>query len=748
MLIFLSNNLIIPSDFFSNKTFKNTAKLFFKNLSIKKNFLKLFSKILAIFSLINLLIFSSQNSFAKNQSTKINSQPQKNISATNTLPQITVIASTEQPSYKNSNSSSSLRVNKPMLETPQSIAVVGQTQIRDQNIVNLEEAGRYVSGFFVKQGEGNRDQVSIRGNDSTADFFIDSARDDMQYYRDFYNIEQIEFLKGPNALAFGRGGSGGLVNRVSKTANGEKIRKIILSGGSFENRRFETDLGDKINQKLSFRFSGVYEKSKTFRDYGLLEKFGLNPTFNYILNADTDIKFGYEHFYDNRFNDRGLPSQNGSPLNISSKKFVGNPNQYDSTTLVNSAFAIINHDFNSHLKIKNHTRFTNYDKYYINAFPSSPVSASGQFKLSAYDNDQRRNNFTNQTDLVTKFSTKNIAHELLIGSEISHQASSIIRKNGFFNGNNSSIDIAINDDINNNPIDYKLATSNKSAVRILAGYLQDNLKFNDQFEFIAGVRFDNFAITNHNQVSSQKLAQNQNLISPKLAIIFKPQKNIANYLSYSTSHLPSSGDQFSELDSKTKNLSAEKLQNYELGSKFDITDKFNVSGALFILDRTNGRANDPSGSGFYVLTGKSRTKGLELSANGEIYKNLNIIAGFSHLDSRIISPTTSATKNKKLALTPQNKLSLWGKYNLNEQFAVGIGFINQSSQFASVDNAVKIKGYNRFDGAIYYKINKNLKSQINVENIFNKKYYSTAHNNNNLQPGSTRAFKANLVYDF
>ncbi|MFZ9470083.1 MAG: TonB-dependent receptor [Rickettsiales bacterium] len=710
---------------------------------ILRKFPQFFWLILQILFL-NLILIN--NIFAKKNNTL--KPVHTNIISSATLPQITVTASNENSDYKNFNSSSSLKINKPLNDTPQSISVVGRKQIQDQNIVNLEEASRYVPGFFVKQGEGNRDQVSIRGNDTTADFFLDGARDDAQYFRDFYNIEQIEFLKGPNALAFGRGGSGGLVNRVSKFANGDKIRKVSLSGGSFENHRFEGDISEKINDKFNFRINGVYENSKTFRDYGYMQKYGINPTATIILSQKTDLKVGYEYFYDNRFNDRGLPSKNGSPLTIRSNKFFGSPDQYGSKTEVNSAFATINHDFNKDFKIKNHTRLSNYDKYYKNSYPNSAVDNNYKFKLASYDNDQTRLNFTNQTDFISKFTTKNIKHELLIGTEISHQASKLERRNGLFNGSASSLEVSVFDDIISSSVSYQTNIKNKNNVRILAGYLQDNLILNKYFEANVGVRLDNFKIILNDNFNHQKFENSQNLISPKLALIFKPKSNISNYASFSTSYLPSAGDQFNELDAKSKTLKAEKLQNYEVGSKIDLTKKFNISGALFILDRTNTRANDPAGTGLFVLSGASRTKGLELSAQGEIYKNFNIIAGFSHLKAEITSDTSSAKKGKKLALTPQNKFSLWGKYDIDQKYGLALGFINQSSQFASVDNSVRIKGFNRIDGGIFYHINSKIRTQLNVENIFNKKYHLTAHNNNNIQPGSIRAFKANLTMEF
>ena len=682
------------------------------------------------------LLVNQHKILAKNSAPAINK----------TLPQITITATNNTESYNDYETSSALRISKKLLDTPQSINIINSQQIRDQNIVNFQEASRYIPSLYVKQGESNRDQISIRGNDSTADFFIDGARDDMQYFRDFYNIEQIEVLNGPNALSFGRGGAGGVINRASKFAKGNKIKRFNISGGSFDNRRLENDFSDKITKNFFFRNNALYEKSKTFRDYGNMEKFGVNPTFTYILNPQTDIKFGYEYFYDQRFNDRGLPSKNGAPLQIRSSKFIGNPNENTAQTALNSYFFMINHDFNEKYKIRNYTRLTNYDKYYKNVFASSALDNNNNFKISAYDNDQNRQNFTNQTDLIFKFNFNNIKHEILLGSEITNQQSSLARKDGKFN-NSTTQTISIFDDINSTPINYNLSIANKSSLRVLAGYLQDNIIFNKNFEANIGIRFDNYNINFRDKLLAKKYNHSENLVSPKIALIYKPTKNFANYISYSTSYLPSSGDQFNDINDKNFNLKSEKIQNYEIGTKINLSEKFSVNSALFILERTNTKANDPNGSGFYILSGSSRVKGFEFAANGTINNKNNIIASFSHLNAQITSATTNANKGQKLALTAQNKLSIWHKYNFNENFAGALGFVSQSGQFAAIDNNVRIKGFKRFDAALFYKANQSLRYQINVENIFNHQYYISAHNNNNIQPGSPRAFKINLVAD-
>jgi catecholate siderophore receptor len=266
----------------------------------------------------------------------------------------------------------------------------------------------------------------------------------VQYYRDFYNIDRIEFLKGPNAMAFGRGGSGGLVNRISKTADDTQRRRLIASGGSFNNRRFEADLGDKVNKNLSVRLNTMYEKSGTFRKYGDLERYGFNPTATLKLDKATDIKFGYEHFSDQRFNDRGIPSSNGLAYKINpSNSFFGNPDENRAEAQIDSGYATITHQFNSNLQLKNYTRYTQNSKFYQNVYAASAITSAGSLSLAAYNDEQERNNFTNQTDLTQKFETGSIHHTALIGSEIARQDSKVLRQSGFFNNTSSTQTVSI-----------------------------------------------------------------------------------------------------------------------------------------------------------------------------------------------------------------------------------------------------------------------------------------------------------------
>jgi catecholate siderophore receptor len=149
-----------------------------------------------------------------------------------------------------------------------------------------------------------------------------------------------------------------------------------------------------------------------------------------------------------------------------------------------------------------------------------------------------------------------------------------------------------------------------------------------------------------------------------------------------------------------------------------------------------------------VLTGASRTRGVEIGATGSVTDKWQIIGGYAFQDALITKQTTAARSGARVALVPKNMGSLWNKYDFTEKWAGAIGTIYQSDQFASVDETVKLKGFTRFDFATYYKINSDYRLQLNAENLFGRQYIATAHGNNNIQPGSPRAVKLLLVAKF
>ena len=237
-------------------------------------------------------------------------------------------------------------------------------------MASIADVVSYVPGITSHQGENNRDQLVIRGNSTSADFFLNGVRDDVQYYRDLYNVDSVEALKGPNAMIFGRGGGGGVINRVTKEAGFKPSREISLQGGSFGNKRFTLDVDQPFSHKVAFRINGLYENSGSFRDHVDLDRYGINPTLTLALGRQTRLTLGYEHLHDHRTADRGIPSFQSRPVDVAISTFFGNPSESPVKADVNLASATFDHQIGS-FNIRNRTLFGDYDRSYQNFVPGA-----------------------------------------------------------------------------------------------------------------------------------------------------------------------------------------------------------------------------------------------------------------------------------------------------------------------------------------------------------------------------------------
>ncbi len=353
--------------------------------------------------------------------------------------------------YANSTSVAT-KTNTPLLNIPQSLNVITKDFIRDQSPQNLTDVTRYVPGVAVHQGEGNRDELVIRGVDSSANFFVNGFRDDVQYFRDLYNTQSIEVLKGTNALTFGRGAGGGLLNRTLKEADGTRIREATFQTGSYGDRRVTLDVGDAFSPNVAMRLNTFYESSDTFRDYGDLNRWGVNPTMTLTPSDNTKIKLSYEYYHDDRTADRGNPSQalggaGATRFNPTApfapggdmSRFFGSPDLNVARADVQTAMAVVEHDFENGLTVKNSSIYADYQKFYQNVYPGGAVNpADTSFNLAAYQHWTNRDNLFNQTDFTYKTHTGPVLHTLAFGTEFGRQSGIDLRNTGLFpNGTNA-----------------------------------------------------------------------------------------------------------------------------------------------------------------------------------------------------------------------------------------------------------------------------------------------------------------------
>jgi catecholate siderophore receptor len=325
---------------------------------------------------------------------------------------------------------SATKTSTPLRDVPQSVTVVTQELIKNQLMMSIADVVSYVPGITAHQGENNRDQIIVRGNSSSADFFVNGVRDDVQYYRDLYSVDRVEALKGPNAMIFGRGGAGGVVNRVMKEAVFQPLREVSLQGGMYGNKRFSADIDQPIGNKVAFRLNGMFEDSDSFRESVGLKRYGVTPTLTFAPSSRTKVIASYEYLNDTRVADRGITSFQGRPVNVDPSTYYGNPADSHVSAYVNLGYVTVQHQAGA-LTIRNHTSIANYDRWYQNYVPGAVSGSQSQVALTAYNNAANRTNLFNQTDLTYVATTGTIRHTLLAGVEVGRRGTDNARHSRF-----------------------------------------------------------------------------------------------------------------------------------------------------------------------------------------------------------------------------------------------------------------------------------------------------------------------------
>jgi catecholate siderophore receptor len=660
--------------------------------------------------------------------------------------ELVTVTEPDAAGYQVTATRSATKTATALADLPQSVTVVSGDLIKDQMMMSIADVVRYVPGITAVQGENNRDQVVIRGNGSSADFFINGVRDDVQYFRDLYNVERVEALKGPNAMIFGRGGGGGVINRVTKEPGFSGFREIDLQGGTLGNRRIAADFDQPFGDKAAVRFNGVYERSDSFRKFVGLERHGLNPAVTLAPGGRTRISMSYENFFDRRTADRGIPSFAGRPADVPISTFFGNPADSRMHARVNFGSAAVEHQA-GRLNLRSTIVAADYGKMYQNYVPGAVNADRTLVALSAYNNATHRRNIFNQTDFTCAASTGTFRHTLLWGAELGRQRTENFRNTGYFNGTQTVFTAPYADPLAVAPVVFRQSSTdsdNRVGANVAAGYAQDQIELSRFVRVVAGVRIDRFDLDFHDNRTGKDLRRLDRLVSPRAGVIFRIAAPLSMYGNYGVSWLPSSGDQFSALTTVTQQLKPEKFRNYEAGTKWDFR-RLSLTAAAYRLDRTNTRATDPNDPARIIQTGSQRTHGFEFGVNGGITGRWRVAGGYAWQDAFVNRETASAMAGAQVAQVPHHTLSLWNSYRFSPRLSGGLGVLARSGMYAGIDNTVTLPGYLRADAALYYALTEKMRVQINSENVFDRVYFVNANGNNNISPGFPRAIRVGLI---
>jgi catecholate siderophore receptor len=636
--------------------------------------------------------------------------------------------------YAAVDSVTATKTDTPLLDVPQTVNVVTRAQIQDQAMQDLGGVLHYVPGVTVGQGEGNRDQITLRGQNTTADFFLDGVRDDAQYFRGLYNLERVEVLKGPYALIFGRGGGGGIVNRVQKAPSTDGLfMEGRASANSFGAWEFAADVNAPVSDRAAVRMNAAFENLDNHRDFFGGERYAVNPYVAVELGAAWRAGLSLEHVHDDRVTDRGISSIAGAPITGYRDRFFGVPDVNRTTLDADIAKLRLDGALADNLHVSTTVLFGDYDKRYTNVFANGPASSpTGTVPLSAYTDAADRQNLLVQGNLVWETRAGGIDHIIMFGLEYADQDSANQRRNGVLSS--ASLDLT-------NPVFPtvtfpSLSRDTVSNVRSASAYVQDQISLGERFEVVAGLRYDRFEITGLDFMPDpdRPFARTDEKVSPRLGLIYKPQPDVSIYGSYSRSFLPRSGDQFLTLSVTQQNLEPEEFTNHEVGAKWDIRPDLNITAAVFRLNRTNATTPDPLNPTLTINVGATRTEGFELALTGRVMPNWQVSGGYSWQDARL-----QGNDSVRLGQTPKQQVSVWNRYDISRRLGFGLGVIHQSSQFAAIRTSAtttRLPGFTRVDAAVFYRVSDTVRMQLNIENLLDESYVSDAHNNFNISTGA------------
>jgi catecholate siderophore receptor len=505
-----------------------------------------------------------------------------------------------------------------------------------------------------------------------------------------------------------------------------------------------------LTSSLALRVNGVFEDSDSFRRSVGLQRYGIAPSVTFVATPRTMLTVDYEHFHDERVADRGISSFGGRPVEVPRSTFFGNPADSHVRADVDLAAASIEHEARR-FTIRSRTVVGSYDRGYQNYVPGAVTDDRSRVALTAYNNATARLNTFNQTDVTRAMRTGRVRHMLLFGGEIGRQRNQNFRNTGFFENASTTILVPLSEPSTTLPVTYRQsATDANNSVRTHVGalYLQDQAELSRFVQVIGGARFDRFDLQFHNNRTGEALRRIDHLVSPRAGVVLKPIVSASIYGSFTRAYLPSSGDQFASLTVITQQMKPEQFTNSEVGAKWDATSELSLTTAVYRLDRTNTRATDPNDPTRIVQTGSQRTKGYEFGINGTITRAWKIAGGYAHQRAFVTSATTAARAGAQVAQVPRHTFSLWNNYQLLPRVGAGLGIIRRTDMFAAIDNAVILPGYTRADAAAFCSLSERTRLQVNVENLFDRRYFANADSNTNISPGSPRTVRVALSAGF
>ena len=646
---------------------------------------------------------------------------------------------------------------------PQSITVVTGKLMAAQGTTNLEDALRNVPGITLNAGEGaaRGDTVNLRGFSAFNDFFLDGIRDAAVYTRDDFDLQSVEVLKGPAAVLFGRGSTGGAINQVSKAPLPTAFENVTTELGSNDLYRATADLDTQIGSTAAVRLNLMGQSSAVAeRDAVRNRRWGVAPSVAFGIGEGDSLVLAYLHQQEDNIPDTGVPFVDGHPAPVPRNAFFGLASD-TATTDVDIFTARYRHDFSDAVSLDDTLRYGRYQFNYQFESPNfgdDPPTATTALTdvlvgRDAPDSSGVATNLDDQLDLTAHFQTGWIAHTLVAGIEVARQTAEIDRyRNPFDSANDRVLETPLLDPDPNEPRPAEPVTSIQDTVAPSGGaYVIDTLAFGRYVSLTGGFRYDDFS-ARYKSLTPQnglllRLHELNRLGSPRASLVIKPTPRQIYYLSFGTSFDPSA--EALTLTTQTADLGPVKARSFEAGAKSEwLNGGLMLTQAVFRTEVDNAQTNDPDNPTITVLNGNERVDGVELQAIGHLTRRWEIVSGYTYLDGRTLASGTFADVGKLMPNTAHHQLNLWTEYDLPAGWEVGAGGNWLSHRFADGAETAYVPGYVVCNAMVSYDASPRLGLQLNAYDIFNKLYYDGVYYaspaENHIIPGAGRSVTLTL----
>ena len=643
-----------------------------------------------------------------------------------------------------------LKTPTPIIDVPQSLSIVTADHITLQGFTSIGDIINYTPGVNTSQGEGHRDAVVFRGVRSTADFFIDGVRDDVQYYRPLYNLEQVEILRGPNALLFGRGGTGGILNRATKKGViGQNFTGYKATADTYGEFDVQLDGNFSVSENSAFRVNAFYEGLNNHRDFYDGDRFGVNPTARFELGMNTTVDLSYEYIDHDRSIDRGIPTgSDGRPVKDFDEIVFGDPEQNYHKLEAHTFRATLQHDFSENLKANFSAFYGDYDKLYQNFYASSYKQAAtpNEVTLDGYVDATNRENLMLTGNLIGEVATGFINHNIVAGAEYIDTSSDQNRYNAFWDTTsddneiftitrplNLRGDIGVNASgvTTTNSFTADLNDDTRVDIEVFSAYIQDEIEISDMLDVIVGVRYDSFDIKVFNVPADDRRSRKDEEVTPRVGLVFKPLETVSIYGSFSESFLPRSGEQFANINGNNNQLDPNTFTNLEAGVKWDFRQGLSFTASVFEIEQSSPQVADNNPETLDVID--SKIKGFEFQLKGQVIDRWFVSAGYSYLDGEQVN--RSGKTGLRPRELPENMFSIWNSLQVTDKLGLGLGLTYQDESFINNGNSAVLPSYTRIDAAVYYDVSDKLRLQVNIENLSDELYFPNSHSTHQATVG-------------